>query len=282
MDRKTLYISSCREKAVNDFSEMLRSLGRRYKRPVWGKALTQSCEPEAILYLDSGGKGNLSLMIKSMRADIVEFVFFDPETGKRHCLITEVFKSEQKGEDFYYKIEEKAVETWEKRIKIIDENKPGTAFFAVEEAFLEKSFVPSSRKSAIRRIICNGSFEEGNAKRLFDKENFPDAVICNPLNKSGALVVMESFFGRPKVVHAMNKTGDIYAPVLSLQKEMFVETEEFTKEAFLAICEWLSDSGEELCREKLFEAFTPLQRGEELILRTTERFIRTVHRKKRG
>ena len=282
LDRKTLYITSYRENIVADFSEMLRNLGRRFKRPVWGKALTNPTEAEAILYLDSGGRGNLSTLIKSMRADLVEFVFFNSETGKRHYLITEVLKSEQKGEDFYYKSEEKANKTLEKRIKIIDEKKSGTSFYAVEEAFFERSTVTSSRKSAVKRNITYGSFEEGSTKRLFDKENFPDVVICDSFTKSGALVIMESFFGRPGVIHAMNEAGDIYAPVLSVQKEMFVETEEFTKEAFITIGEWLSDSGEELCREKLIEAFTPLERGEELIKRTTERFMRTVHRKKRS
>ena len=89
MNRKILHISSCRETVTEKFAVLLRELGKRTKSPLWGKAFMPEEETKTLLYLDSGGRGNLNMMAKGMGVDINDFlaeIDVDIKWGKQEAL----------------------------------------------------------------------------------------------------------------------------------------------------------------------------------------------------
>lgn len=280
MEKKILYISSCRECIVEKLSLMLRELGKRTKRPLWGKSFSPDEEAKALLYLDSGGRGNISMMAKSMGADIIKYVFCDYISGKSHILLSEMLKKEYKDGECFYKREKIARDALGKHIRALDLSGKVNNFFVVNELPAEKSPVYSAIKSEVKKNVTEGSFTEGELALILEDE-IPDVIICDPFLSGGAFAVLEKLFGKPKAIHIMNKSNHIYAPYTSLEKEIFIETEEYIKEALFAVCLWLRDNAEIRAEGKLLSAFSSLSRGENLIERTVNAFMRAEKRKRR-
>ncbi len=280
MERKILHMSSCRENVIEELSGMIRNLGRRCGSALWGKRFAPEEDVKSLLYLDSGGRGNLGIMTKSMDADYIEFLFFPEETEKPLLLISEILKTEYVGGEYIYKSSEKTNRTLGERIKVLDTFKEKVSFFQINETPFEWTEVYSGRISEAKRNVTNGSFSEGGMESLFSSD-VPDVIICDAFSKNGALAILIEKLGKPKAVHIMNAERNIYAPYKAMEKDVFIETEEFIKESFMAICLWLSDCKEERCRDMLYENFNLLRRGEDLITRTEQRFMH-VKRRKRG
>lgn len=281
MERKILHISSCREAVVEEFSSMIRNLGRRCQSALWGKAFNSDEDVKAILYLDSGGRGSLDMMIKGMDADTVEFLFLSEDAEKGCLLLSELLIPAYINGDYFYKSREKASETQGNRIKRLDMEKEGRSFLAINETPFERSKVYSARISEMKRNVTNGIFREDDISELFS-ETLPDVVICDAFAKSGVMAILKKQIGRPCVIHIMNGEKDVYVPYSALGRGIFVETEDFIKDALAAICLWLADNDELKSGEVLYEAYSPLKRGEELILRTEQRFMKTKENKRSG
>ena len=71
------------------------------------------------------------------------------------------------------------------------------------------------------------------------------------------------------------------AELFWLEKEIFIETEDYIKEALFAVCLWLRDHAEIRAEGKLLSAFSSLSRGENLVERTVNAFMRAEKRKRR-
>lgn len=280
MERKILHISSCRESIVEDFSSMIRNLGRRSQRALWGRAFNPFEEAEDILYLDSGGRGNLEMMAKSMGADTIEILFISKETGKACILISELLIPAVINGEFYYKSSPEANKTIGKRVAFLDSAKEDVHFLAIKGAALEKSGIYPYGISEARRNVNRGHFYEGSINELYSKE-LPDIVICDAFTKSGVLAILEKLLGKPCVLHISNGDKDIYAPCSALSREVFIETEELIKDALCAICFWLSDNNEYRSGMMLYESFFRLKGGEGLIRRTEEGFMKVKSKKER-
>ncbi len=282
MERIILNISSCREFVTEKFSQMLRELGRRTKRPLWGKAFNPDEEAKALLYLDSGGRGSLPMMAKSMSADIIEYVFVDRNTGEHFLLLSEMLKEEYKNGELSYISLKEAGKTLGHRIKVIDTFYGIRDFFVVNSPSFRKSPVYSAFKSEVKKNIDNGCCNEGDMAMLFGTEDIPTVIICDAFSENGVYAFLEARFGNPRTVHIMNRSNHIYAPYMSLEKEIFIETEAFVKEALFAVGRWLSDLGEEKCGELLYASFESLSGSEELLERTCANFMSGTVRKKRA
>ena len=280
MDRKILHISSCRENVTEKFAVLLRELGRRTQSPLWGKAFTPEEETKTLLYLDSGGRGNLNMMAKGMGADVTEYIFIDKTTGERYLLLTEMLKSEYKDGGFCYISSKDVGITLGNRVKTIDVLYGIRDFFAVKPTGIEKSPVYSAICSEAKKNIENGFFNEGGMEELFEISDVPSVIICDVFSANGAFAFLKSRFGNPLAIHLMNREKHIYAPFMSLEKEIFIETEEFVKDALFAVSQWLFDSGEERSAKMLNKAFASLSGGEELIERTVRTFIYTKRKRK--
>lgn len=270
MERKILYISSFREDVAEKLSALIRELGRKTKRPLWGKTFLPEEKVKSLLYLDSGGRGNLGMMARSMRAEIVEYVFTDKSTGEHFLLLSERLKSEYKDGEISYKSWKNAKKTLGNRIKALDAECE-REFFIVSCSVFEKSSVYSSVKSAVIENITNSHCYEGDFISLLNREKLPPVIISDAFSENGVFALLENSYGKPLTVHIMSEHSEIYAPFTSLEKEIFIETERFMKEALFSVCCWLKDSNEERCSKKLKAAFSPLFGGEELIERVLNR-----------
>lgn len=279
MERKILHISSLSESVTEELSSVIRNLGRRYQRALWGKRFSPDEEASSLLCLDSGGRGSLEMMIRGMDADTVEFLFLSEETGKACLLLSELMIPAYLNEEYFYKSREKASKTLAERIGILDAAADRASFMAINETPFERSRVYSSRISEVKGNVKNGYFHEGDINELF--EEIPDVIICDAFTKNGAMAILENRMGKPRVVHIMNGKNSIYVPYSAIGREMFIETEYLMKEALLAICLWLYDVGEAKSGEILYSSFRPLKLAEELILRTEQRFMKIKTRKRR-
>lgn len=280
MERKILHISSCQENIVRELSSMIRKLGRRCQSALWGKSFSTDGEAKAILYLDSGGRGSLEMMIRSMDADTAEFLFIDEETGKVCLLLSELMAPACIKEEYFYKSRERANETLGKRVAMLDLACEEKSFLVINETPFERSRIYSARISESKRNVKNGCLLEGEINELF-KESLPDVIICDAFTKNGAMAILENRVGKPRVIHIMNGKNDIYVPCSAMEREVFIETEELIKEALSAICLWLFDVGEVKSGELLYSSFRPLKMAEGMILRTEQRFMKIKTRKRR-
>ncbi len=281
MERKVLCISSYREDITTELSDMIRDMGRRFQRPLWGKRFENAEAGTSLLYLDSGGRGNLSMMAKGMDANAVEFIFADKETGLFHVLISEKLGAEYKEGELLYKRSKTSKTTIAKRVRDLDSFLGSGEFFSVSEPILERSPVYSAIEGEARINVINGNFVRGSISELIGREELPSVIICDVFSQNGVFAVLQHILGKPVVVHIMNRESHIYAPFLSLEKEIFIETEEFLKQALLAVCLWLFDSAEFKCEEKLYESFIKLPGGEELIKRARNNLMKINHRKRK-
>ena len=280
MDRKILYISSFREDIVEKFSYLLRELGRRTKRPLWGKGFSQDEDVKCLLYLDSGGRGSLQMMTRSMSADVVEYIFADKISGEYFLLLSGRLKSECRDGAIFYKSSKEMGKTIGNRVKNLERICGCNEVFSVEPSPLEKSYVYSAHRSEVKKNLNEACYTEGSFSELMKRERLPSVIIADAFTQGGVFALLENAFGKPIAVHIMNENSEIYAPYMSLEKEIFIETEEFVKEALFAVGRWLIDSGEGKCAEKLISAYENLSRGEELMERTCASFMDTSRRKR--
>ena len=280
MERKTLYISSLRDGIAERFSVLIRELGRKTQRPLWGKSLSPDEDVLSLLYLDSGARGNLSVMASSMGADITEYVFWDKQSNRRYYLLSQRLKTEYKDGECVYKTSKNGGATLGERVRVLAGLKKCSDFYIVKEVAAVKSPVYSALCGEAKKNISEDFFIEGEFSDLIDTDELPEVIICDAFSQNGVFALLEKRFGKPMAIHIMNERNQIYAPYMSLGRELFIETEDFVKEALFAICLWLYDSMEEKSAIRLEKAFSPLARGEELIERTIECFMRNRKRRK--
>lgn len=280
MEKKILYISTCRECIVEKLSFMLRELGKRTKRPLWGKRFSPDEEVKALLYLDSGGRGNIYMMAKGMSADLTEYIFVDKDTGECHLLLTEMLKSEYKDGEFFYVSSRNSGVAFGNRVKVVNALYENKEVFLMSPSDAEKSPVYSAICGEVKKNTENGFLTEGDMAKLLLSKDVPSVIICDAFSASGAFGYFKSHFGNPVSIHLMNKDEHIYAPFKFLEKEFFIETEDFVKDALFTISRWLCDSGEESCAKRLNKAFASLSGGEELIERTVREFTYTKRKRK--
>ncbi len=242
MNKHILYISSFNDKTIQAFSDTLRLLGRKAQESIWGSPLKEGMYEGNILYLDSSFMGDLFMMAKSLKAPLIEYIFFDPETGRRIFLISELLGTEFDNGKAVFKMSDIFDDLLIKRCRALNDTEERTYSVIAEDPFFRIKPL-SVRKTLVRSAVKAGCFSEIKAEGI-DFDNLSDVYIADAFTKSQALSALSKALKiSPSVIHIMSERADIYAPYSSTDSLIFKGDNKSLKEAFLSIYQELWDAG---------------------------------------
>lgn len=260
MNKHILYISSFNRELIRNICEDLRDLGRKVQESIWGEELKEGISEGSILYLDSGSMGNLPLMASSLRAPLIEYVFFDFENERRIFLISELLLRGHENSGEVFKMRENSMDLLIERCKTLDFLVGGLDFSVIEEDPFYRTKLYRERKSLIKSAITKGTCGECKKEDISFGKVTSDVYIADAFTKEKALSSIENAIGTgPSAVHIISERADIYSPHSSINSLVFRNDTKSIRETLCAIYLDLWDSGKEKAAKRLLSSFSHIE-----------------------
>ncbi len=280
MNKHTLYISSFNKELVRSFCGDLRNLGRKVQESIWGEELKEGISEGKILYLDSGSMGNLPLMASSLKAPLIEYVFFDFESGRRIFLISELLSKEHENGEEVLKIRENSIKLLVKRCKSLDFLGGGLDFSVVEEDTFYRTRLYRERKSLIKEAITSGTYCECKKEEIVPGKVDADVYITDAFTRGSVLSSLENAIGMgPLAVHIISDRADIYSPHSSVDSLVFKNDAKSIREALCAIYLDLWDSGKEKAAARLLSSFSLVEPNADFLSEVRRNIMKDLRKK---
>ena len=256
MVKHILQISSFNKELVKTISDDIRNLARKTGESLWGEPLDMSNASGSILYLDSSVMGNLPMMASSLRAPLIEYVFFDFANDRKIHLISMLLSKEFEDGEMVFKMRENTLDLLLKRCRALDKQSDGLDFVMVNEDPFFRTRLYRERKSIIKSAIERGTYEECECGEILSKEGIGDVYITDPFTKEKVLSLIEKALGiKSAAIHIISDRADIYAPYSSMDSLVFRPDEKSVKEALCAIMLDFYDNGKEKSVKRLKTLF---------------------------
>lgn len=230
---KELFVASGSDRVSSYLIDIIRYLGRRTQKPLWGKKLSADAILRDVLYLDPGGTYyDMAQLVKAQNSLYREYVVF--KNGREIHILSEYIC------DFEHRNHNAAVEAIAKRCEAIDSQSQCLTFALVGSGAIaglaEYRKLCRKVKVAVNRGMCVECSHTAILRREWvDRAD----VFVTDCFTSDAVLALTVENDESTVIHMGGETGNIFAPISAERMNSFVTMEKTYDEMLKAVYLWL-------------------------------------------
>lgn len=228
--------------------EMIRYIGKRTQKPLWGRRLSQDTVKRDILYLDPGGTYyDLARLVQEQGSLYREYVVF--KGGREiHILSEYIYDFERR--DFLT-----SADAIIERCRLIDKQSRRALFMLVGSGAITGLTEYRDLCREVKACVKRGRCIECSHEAIMRREWIDVAdVFVTDCFTSDVVLALVSEGAESTVIHMGTRESGIFAPISSERLSSFVTKEKAYDEIFKAIYLWLKISGATAAAKLLFRA----------------------------
>lgn len=233
-----LHISIYSDQIREYLTKLIRLIGKKAQKPLWGRIFENCSDSQSILYLDSGGEiYDLRTVSKTIGASYREHIIFKKDGRKIH-IISDL--SHMPGDD------DADINLHEivKRCSVLDEEMRCAQFCVVDPDFMHTrqhySEICRQIKDAVKKGICYERMNKSLIKREWMDE--VDVFVTDEFSEN-AVLIGTAEENDPIVIHIGGPENEIFAPFSSVMLSCFMPNDKAYREMLYAVSLWLLDAG---------------------------------------
>lgn len=234
---KELFVASGSDRVSGYLIDIIRCLGRRTQKPLWGRRLSTDTILRDVLYLDPGGTYyDLAQLVKAHGSLYREYVVF--KNGREIHILSEYIC------DFEHRNHIAAVEAMAKRCREIDRQSRRSTFALVGSGAIVGLEEYRELCRTVKSAVNCGTCVECSHEAILRRECIDAAdVFVTDCFTSDAVLALTVENNESTIIHMGGGTGDIFAPISTERLNSFVTMEKAYDEMFKSVYLWLRLSG---------------------------------------
>lgn len=230
-----LYISAYNEVALKGVQGLIRLVGRRVQKPLWGRRHTDIySKPESLLFLDHGGRlWDVVSAERLIGTTLREYIVYK-DGGKVIHIVSEPEKI--RGECDGSVLAE--------RIRQLDKEYRSAVFTVIEADPLRRMSGYREKARCVKNTVTRGIYSERLYSSLIEPHwlSQTDVFVTDEYTMSAVLMALTGK-DEPVLVHLMSRESDVYVPFSSIKPSCFIPKQKAIREAVYGISEWLYKIG---------------------------------------
>lgn len=253
-----LHISVYSDEIREYLEKLIRLIGRKSQKPLWGRAFENCMDSKSILYLDPGGGiYDLASVSKTIGATYREYIVFKKDGRKVHIISDLSRKAEIDYEDINKELVMRCAE--------LDGEMRRGVFSFIDPDFMHTRAHFSEICRNIKDAVKNGVFYERMNKSLIKQGwiDETDVFITDEFTESAVLISLAEE-NDPIVIHMGAPGKEIFAPFSSIMLSCFMPNKKAYRETLYAVALWLLGIGLKSQSEHLKKATDKFVSPEEI------------------
>lgn len=233
-----LHISVYSDEIRDYLTKLIRLIGRKAQKPLWGRIFENCSDSESILFLDlGGGVYDMRAVSKTIGALYREYIIFKSDGRKIH-IISDL--SHIEGDDAL----EVNMHEIVKRCAELDEEMRCAQFCVIDPDFMHTrqhySEISRQIKDAVKKGICCERMNKSLIRRgWMDDVN----VFITDEFSENAVLISTAEENDPIVIHMGGLEKEVFAPFSSIMLSCFMPNKKAYRETLYAVYLWLLGAG---------------------------------------
>ncbi len=229
-----LYICAYNERALKGVQELIRLVGRRVQKPLWGRRHTDIySKPESLLFLDHGGEmWDVVSAERLIGTTLREYIVYKDDGRAVHILSEPENIGEAEGS------------VLAERIRQLDNEYRSAVFTVIEADPLRRMSGYREKARCVKSTVTRGIYSERLYSSLIEPSwlSQTDVFVTDEYTMSAVLMALTGA-DEPILVHLMSRESDVYVPFSSIKPSCFIPKKKAIREAAYGISEWLYKIG---------------------------------------